>query len=211
MLVVTIYLCVHITVAERLNCFCQNANCDDNNSCTFNRGEGICIAYYYQNTTTLIQLCGTAFQLLVCQANNAVSLGATNVICCLENYCNSQEALDSFYVSSNRSQSTTAIQTTTTTIATQTTTTHTTTKITSTQSTVSPTPTIISNQRDEQLDSSDSSPPTYAIVLSVMLPLIIIAVFGIAIVMFLLYIRLYIKHQKQNSSKSIHNQPIVLI
>jgi len=51
-------------------------------------------------------------------------------------------------------------------------------------------------------EKHSSGPPVYAIILSVILPLIILAIFGIAIVIFLMYIRLYIKHNKEKPSTS---------
>ena len=52
----------------------------------------------------------------------------------------------------------------------------------------------------EQSSSSDSSLSAHAIALSIILPLIIIGVFGIAIVIFLLYMRLYIKYKRERLS-----------
>ena len=149
----------------------------------------MCITYYHLNTT-LVQFCSQeSFHRFTCQANSGVYLAAAGIrgICCFENFCNSQEALNDLYGTPTPSQNLTttpSFVSTTTSEPTHTTTTMPNSPASST----------------EQSTGSDSSPPVHAIVLSVVLPLMIIAVFAIAMVIFLMYMRLYIKHNREKSS-----------
>ena len=150
----------------------------------------MCITYYHQNTT-LVQFCGQgSLQRLTCP-NSGVYLAAagTRGVCCFENFCNSQEALSDLYGTPTPSQSLTTTPSFVSTTTSQPI--HTVTTSSMPNSPASST---------EQSTGSDSSPPVHAIVLSVVLPLMIIAVFAIAIVIFLMYMRLYIKHNREKSS-----------
>lgn len=185
----------HTFIADRTTCHCSNVDCDSNNMCVFNNGEGVCIAYYLDNTT-LIQFCGAVLQMHVCRTNGKIYHGSTKIMCCFENLCNSQEALDDIYktpMTSNDPHNTTL----------------------STVSNISSEPSTVASTLDlsratpnssEQSSSSDVSIPVYAIVLSVVIPLIIIAIFGIAVITFLMYIRLYIKHKREQKPSTEFSQ-----
>ena len=175
---------------EKTTCHCTygiDTSCRNSSSCEIDRGSGVCIAYYHHSSSILVQFCGDLLKKLICHANNGTYLN-TRGICCYENYCNSQEALDQFHASLDPSIE----------------------PSTENSTTMSPVSTLPSRPSSSsasspassagQANDPDSSPATYAIVLSIILPLMIIAVFSIAIVIFLMYIRLYIKHNKEKSS-----------
>ena len=150
----------------------------------------MCITYYHLNTT-LVQFCSQeSLHRLTCQANSSVYLAAagTRGICCFENFCNSQEALNNLYGIPTPSRN---LTTTPSFVST------TTSEPTHTATTTMPNSPASST---EQSTGSNSSPPVHAIVLSVILPLMIIAVFAIPMVIFLMYMRLYIKHNREKSS-----------
>ena len=196
LVIATPSLLFHVPLAEKLTCFCTtgSTNCDRNNSCV---AEGVCLAYYRE--TTLIQFCGRTFQSLICQANDGIHLG-TNAVCCYENYCNTKETVDNIYgtlMPSNESLTPTSTQRTVSTIPTVQTTS---TIMISTTTSVSTTSLSTQTTSASLTEKQSSGPQAYAIALSVILPLIILAIFGIAIVMFLMYVRLYIKHNKEKPS-----------
>ena len=183
----------HTFIGEKITCFCTfdgvATSCRNSSSCEIDSGSGVCIAYYHQSTI-LVQVCGELFDMLICQANGGTYLN-TGGICCSENYCNSQEALNQFHATPEPSTEPPAENLTTMPPVS---------KLPSQPNTSPPSsPTSSAGQSD----NSHSSPATYAIVLSIILPLMIIGVFAIAIIIFLMYIRLYIKHNKDKPSSEL--------